>query len=169
MRKPRINELWDRTPGGVIVPRQARLPTRRFIQKMGTVQCCCTTTPTPDDVCPVCAESTVGGASVSFSDNVCTVAAGTYFVANDPTYAEGPPAYCTWQSLTTPPTIIVTIYATGRIDVSISVGGQVVGYRKEHFTGDPPFDCRLEDVEIPYLYKAWLGCSTYAASVFLST
>lgn len=41
MRKPRTDELWDRTPGGVIVPRRVGLPTRRFIQKWGQVPCCC--------------------------------------------------------------------------------------------------------------------------------
>lgn len=38
------DDRWDRTPGGVIVPRRVGLPTRRFIQKWGQVQCCCTTT-----------------------------------------------------------------------------------------------------------------------------
>jgi hypothetical protein len=41
VRKPRRDELWDRTPGGVIVPRRPTLPTRRFIQKWGTAKCCC--------------------------------------------------------------------------------------------------------------------------------
>jgi len=136
---------------------------------MGRRRCCCEVIVTPDDVCPVCAESTVGGASVSFSTNVCTVAAGTYFVANEPNYQAGPPEYCVWESTGSTPKIFVWFYATGRIDVSISISGQQVLYRKEHFTGYPPFNCSLEDVEIPFLYKAWLGCSTYAASVFLSS
>lgn len=41
MKKPRRDELWDRTPGGLIVPRRPTLPTRRFIQKWGQVQDCC--------------------------------------------------------------------------------------------------------------------------------
>jgi hypothetical protein len=50
VRKPRRDELWDRTPGGVIVPRRPTLPTRRFIQKWGTVQDCC-----GEETCDPCA------------------------------------------------------------------------------------------------------------------
>lgn len=41
MRKPRRDDLWDRTPGGLIVPRRVGLPTRRYIGKLGMVVDCC--------------------------------------------------------------------------------------------------------------------------------
>ncbi len=41
MRKPRRNELWDRTPGGLAIPRRPGLPTKRFIQKLGMTKDCC--------------------------------------------------------------------------------------------------------------------------------
>lgn len=51
MRHPRRDELWDRTPGGVIVPRRVGLPTRRFIGKLGMVVDCCETSVQCSD-CP---------------------------------------------------------------------------------------------------------------------
>jgi hypothetical protein len=41
VRKPGRDDLWDRTPGGVIVPRRPTLPTRRFIGKLGMAVDCC--------------------------------------------------------------------------------------------------------------------------------
>lgn len=48
MRKPRRDERWYRTPGGLIVPRRPTLPTRRFIQKWGTAKCCCDVVACPE-------------------------------------------------------------------------------------------------------------------------
>ena len=135
---------------------------------MGRRRCCCELIITPDDVCPVCAESTVGGASISFATTLCGVPAGTYAIPEYPNYVEGPPAYCTWVRLLPNPDISVWIYSTGRIDVIISAGGNSIWYRKEHFTGDPPFICNIEDLEIPFLYNGWPGCSLYPPSVLLS-
>jgi hypothetical protein len=42
MRKPRIDHRWDRTPTGLIVPRRPTLPTRRFLNPLGSTSCeCC--------------------------------------------------------------------------------------------------------------------------------
>jgi len=41
VRKPRRDEMWDRSPGGVIVPRRVTLPTRRHIGWLGTAKDCC--------------------------------------------------------------------------------------------------------------------------------
>jgi len=42
VRKPRHDDRWDRTPTGLIVPRRPTLPTRRYINPLGSTSCeCC--------------------------------------------------------------------------------------------------------------------------------
>jgi hypothetical protein len=55
VRKPRPDERWERTDGGLIVPRRPTLPTRRYIQKWGQVPCCCDV----EEACNPCGEGTV--------------------------------------------------------------------------------------------------------------
>ena len=49
-RRQRIDERWERTPGGLLVPSRPTLPTRRFIQKWGQAVCCCDVAP-PQCLC----------------------------------------------------------------------------------------------------------------------
>lgn len=41
MRRPVLDDRWQRTPGNLLVPRRPMLPTRRYIQKMGAAKECC--------------------------------------------------------------------------------------------------------------------------------
>lgn len=47
------DDRWDRTPGGLFVPRRPTLPTRRFIQWLGVAKDCCEGGET---VCPFCVD-----------------------------------------------------------------------------------------------------------------
>jgi hypothetical protein len=40
-RQHKPDPRWNRTEAGLIVPRKPTLPTRRYIQHLGTAQCCC--------------------------------------------------------------------------------------------------------------------------------
>lgn len=40
-RRGLADPRWERTPGGLYLPRRPTLPTRRFIQKMGAAEDCC--------------------------------------------------------------------------------------------------------------------------------
>lgn len=80
-RKRPPDGLWDRTPGGLIVPRPT-LPTRRFIQKMGSGHDCCLSS-----VWPSCTFCNHHDDTVSlFLDVVATVTYSTYTWTLDGTY-----------------------------------------------------------------------------------
>jgi hypothetical protein len=108
MRHPRRDELWDRTPGGVIVPRRVGLPTRRFIGKLGMVVDCCggQTCETfcanhPDTIYADFAELDLAGRAGGCSEGDCNLA--ETLIAADYTSAGG---YCSqwyYQSSTPPP------------------------------------------------------------------
>jgi hypothetical protein len=59
----RGDDRWDRTPGGLFVPRRPTLPTRRFVMgKWGGIKCCCGGAV----ACPACVGS-VASANISAS------------------------------------------------------------------------------------------------------
>jgi hypothetical protein len=76
------DDRWDRTPGGLIVPRRPTLPTRRFIQKWGPAKCCCTDATGGDDCvfCDVDITITVDWPGFSGGSG-CGPAAGTYLLS----------------------------------------------------------------------------------------
>ena len=40
-RRQQSDQRWDRTDGGLLIPRRPVVPTRRFVQKMGSAHECC--------------------------------------------------------------------------------------------------------------------------------
>lgn len=171
MRKPRRDDRWDRTLGGLIVPRRVGLPTRRFIQKWGTAKCCCNVVLVPDDTCPICATGTLPGAYLYNDETVCgywtpaTRYVGLLDIYSDPGY----PASCS-KSTVTFPSLAAAVYEDGSIAASYAIsGGTVVSYKAAYFTGDPPFDCNgIEDLELPFLSVNGSGCGSYPASVWIT-
>lgn len=75
------DDLWDRKPGGLIVPRPT-LPTRRFIGKLGMAKDCCLSSAWP--VCIFCNhhDDTIS----LFLDLVATVKYSSYTWTLDGTY-----------------------------------------------------------------------------------
>lgn len=140
-----------------------RLPIdrRRYIEKWGQAQCCCVEEqPGPDENCPVCL-STLGSMSVENEATVCKVLQfpAAVRVLTFKTYNESP-AYCQWgYGTSSPPNLNVWIYATGRLDIWYTVTTGVVIYRSEYFSGETPFDCAMDDVEVPFYFNSASDCS----------
>jgi hypothetical protein len=78
-RRAPIDPRWDRTPGGLFVPRRPAFPTRRFIQKLGTAKDCCT-----PPGCTYCEDGTTADLLVSIA---CTYNMGYYGGSFDDTFS----------------------------------------------------------------------------------
>jgi len=95
-RRGTVDDRWERTGGGLFVPRRPTLPTRRYVVgKLGGIKCCCEPeecqvfTGTPPDAVSVTTSGATDG------DCVCTGINDTY----EPTkgeFSEIVEGVCSW-------------------------------------------------------------------------